>query len=139
MVVDTGDLTDWGSDQESRFYAQGIRTLGVPYVFVRGNHDPPARPTPSGAAQRDRPREPGPDGGRARDRGHVSGSPVHPDKTDGDTAEDEAPALTAGAQLAATVKAWNATHTRPVDLLLVHEPLTANALKGSGRWCSPGT
>ena len=38
MVIDTGDLTDWGSEPETR-YVQGIRSLGVPYVYIRGNHD----------------------------------------------------------------------------------------------------
>lgn len=37
-VVDVGDLTDFGSDTESQF-AEEISTVGVPYVFVRGNHD----------------------------------------------------------------------------------------------------
>lgn len=38
VVVDTGDLTDWGSEPE-RSYVASIALLGVPYVFVRGNHD----------------------------------------------------------------------------------------------------
>jgi predicted phosphodiesterase len=38
VVLDTGDLTDWGSAPESRYVAE-IATLGVPYVYVRGNHD----------------------------------------------------------------------------------------------------
>ncbi|MGE0794302.1 MAG: metallophosphoesterase [Acidimicrobiia bacterium] len=37
-VVDTGDITDWGSVPESRL-VERIGTLGVPYVWVRGNHD----------------------------------------------------------------------------------------------------
>jgi predicted MPP superfamily phosphohydrolase len=37
-VVDTGDLVDWGTPAENAFAAQ-IGTLGVPYVFVKGNHD----------------------------------------------------------------------------------------------------
>jgi Icc-related predicted phosphoesterase len=131
MVVDTGDLTDWGSDQESR-YAQGIRTVGVPYVFVRGNHDSPGtadavRAQPNAIVLEN----------QVRTVGGLTiagiGSPrFTPDKSEGDTAEDEAPALAAGTQLAGTVKAWNATHTRPVDLMLVHEPLTAQALRACG-------
>jgi len=38
MVIDAGDLTDHGSRPEDTFAAP-IRALGVPYVFVRGNHD----------------------------------------------------------------------------------------------------
>ncbi|MBN2623460.1 MAG: metallophosphoesterase [Acidimicrobiales bacterium] len=37
-VVDTGDLTDWGTDPETRFVGR-IGELDVPYVYVRGNHD----------------------------------------------------------------------------------------------------
>jgi predicted MPP superfamily phosphohydrolase len=38
VVVDTGDITDWGSEPEAT-YVDAISTLGVPYVYVRGNHD----------------------------------------------------------------------------------------------------
>jgi protein-tyrosine-phosphatase/DNA-binding MarR family transcriptional regulator len=38
VVVDTGDINDWGSPPESA-YVDAIGTLGVPYVYVRGNHD----------------------------------------------------------------------------------------------------
>jgi len=38
LVVDTGDIVDWGSEQEGS-YLNAIGRLGVPYVFVRGNHD----------------------------------------------------------------------------------------------------
>ncbi len=37
-VVDTGDLVDWGTPAENAFTGQ-IGGLGVPYVFVKGNHD----------------------------------------------------------------------------------------------------
>jgi predicted phosphodiesterase len=37
-VIDTGDLTDWGTEPESRLIGQ-IADLDVPYVWVRGNHD----------------------------------------------------------------------------------------------------
>lgn len=39
-VVDTGDITTWGTTAESSTLAP-IGALGVPYVFVRGNHDSP--------------------------------------------------------------------------------------------------
>jgi predicted MPP superfamily phosphohydrolase len=38
LIVDSGDITDHGSGPEDR-YLDSIATLGVPYVFVRGNHD----------------------------------------------------------------------------------------------------
>lgn len=38
LVIDTGDINDWGTTFESRF-VERIGDLPVPYVFVRGNHD----------------------------------------------------------------------------------------------------
>jgi predicted phosphodiesterase len=38
VVVDTGDLTSFGTPPED-FVLRDIRSLGIPYVFVRGNHD----------------------------------------------------------------------------------------------------
>ncbi|BEP13817.1 metallophosphoesterase [Acidothermaceae bacterium B102] len=37
-VVDSGDLSDHGTALENQLYAP-IATLGVPYVYVKGNHD----------------------------------------------------------------------------------------------------
>jgi predicted phosphodiesterase len=38
MVLDTGDIADHGTKAENKFVEE-ISTLGVPYVYVRGNHD----------------------------------------------------------------------------------------------------
>ncbi|MFB4317640.1 metallophosphoesterase [Actinomadura sp. 21ATH] len=38
FIIDSGDLTDHGSEPEEQF-ADEIESLKVPYVFVRGNHD----------------------------------------------------------------------------------------------------
>ncbi|MFI7586590.1 metallophosphoesterase [Spongisporangium articulatum] len=38
VVVDTGDITTWGTTVESSTLSR-IGQLSVPYVFVRGNHD----------------------------------------------------------------------------------------------------
>lgn len=37
-IIDAGDITDHGLAAENKTF-QDIRTLGVPYVWVRGNHD----------------------------------------------------------------------------------------------------
>jgi predicted MPP superfamily phosphohydrolase len=37
-VLDTGDITDWGSQPENRLITS-VGNLDVPYVFIRGNHD----------------------------------------------------------------------------------------------------
>ncbi|WP_169729395.1 metallophosphoesterase family protein [Thermoactinospora rubra] len=38
LIVDTGDISDHGTKAENAFVGE-IGKLGVPYVFVRGNHD----------------------------------------------------------------------------------------------------
>ncbi len=40
VVIDTGDMTDWGSEPEASFVGS-IGLLKKPYVFIRGNHDSP--------------------------------------------------------------------------------------------------
>jgi len=37
-VLDTGDITDWGSAPENQLIGS-VGRLGVPYVYIRGNHD----------------------------------------------------------------------------------------------------
>jgi predicted MPP superfamily phosphohydrolase len=37
-VLDTGDITDWGSAPENQLIGS-VGQLGVPYVYIRGNHD----------------------------------------------------------------------------------------------------
>jgi predicted MPP superfamily phosphohydrolase len=39
-VLDTGDITDWGSAPENQLIGS-VGKLGVPYVYIRGNHDSP--------------------------------------------------------------------------------------------------
>jgi predicted phosphodiesterase len=41
LVIDTGDITDFGTLPEARMAARMVRELGVPYLFVPGNHDSP--------------------------------------------------------------------------------------------------
>ncbi|MEU5561954.1 metallophosphoesterase [Micromonospora musae] len=38
VVIDTGDITDWGSEPEASFVGS-IGVLRKPYVYIRGNHD----------------------------------------------------------------------------------------------------
>ncbi|MEO3801997.1 metallophosphoesterase [Nonomuraea sp. B1E8] len=38
MIIDTGDISDHGTKAENKFVNE-IGRLGLPYVFVRGNHD----------------------------------------------------------------------------------------------------
>ncbi|MBX6384529.1 MAG: metallophosphoesterase [Microbispora sp.] len=38
LIIDTGDISDHGTKAENEFVKE-IGSLGVPYVYVRGNHD----------------------------------------------------------------------------------------------------
>ncbi|HZK25902.1 MAG TPA: metallophosphoesterase [Oscillospiraceae bacterium] len=40
MVIDTGDITDFGTEIEAAL-ADPIEEFGIPYIFVPGNHDSP--------------------------------------------------------------------------------------------------
>lgn len=39
MVIDTGDISDWGSKEEAEFVTDGLSRVPVPYIYIRGNHD----------------------------------------------------------------------------------------------------
>lgn len=39
LIVVSGDVGETGSDEEYAFVAEGLRSLGVPFVIVPGNHD----------------------------------------------------------------------------------------------------
>jgi predicted phosphodiesterase len=126
-VVDTGDDVDWGSAAETS-YVSSISTLGVPYIYVRGNHD-------SSAIQ----------SAVARQKNAVVldntittvdgltiagiGDPEFtPDKSTTEPPEDPAtsPLLLSGQQLADTVRA----HNKRVDFAMVHDPAMAPPLSG---------
>lgn len=125
LVVDTGDITDWGSGPEASYVAE-IGRLGVPYVYVRGNHDSAA----TQAAIR------GQDNAIVLDNGvaEVAGLRIAgigdprftPDKAQ-EQPDDRVRAGLAhvGRQLAETIRGG-----RPVDLALIHDPAGAGPLAG---------
>ena len=126
LVLDTGDSTDLGSAPESR-YVEGIRSLGVPYAWVRGNHD-------SRLVQDSVRRQPGTtvlDGPQVVDVAGLrllgQGDPrFTPDKS---TRDDDAPPAVlelVGSQL---LEAYDAVAVPP-DVVLVHDPITARPLLG---------
>ncbi len=130
-VIDTGDITDWGSEPEASYVAS-IGLLMVPYVFIRGNHDSAA----TGAAV-------------ARQSNaivlndsvtSVAGLTVAgigdprftPDKETSPTGSGSSKqtverVVGAGERLATTIRASKV----PVDIALVHDPASAVALSGS--------
>jgi predicted phosphodiesterase len=124
VVIDSGDLTDHGSSLENEFVAQ-LASLGVPYVYVRGNHDSAqterAVAALKGATVLD---------GQVHTVAGISllgsGDPrFTPDKT---THGDDAPSsvLTAQGDALAAVLASGAV----VDVAVVHDPAAAGPLLG---------
>ncbi len=123
-VVDTGDITDWGTEPESRLLER-IGGLGVPYVWVRGNHD-------SSGTQAAVAAQPGAvvlDGTGAMVAGlrfWVIGDPRYtPDKRQATGEDAEQAAIEAFAPDVATRLA---AEPEPVDVVAVHDARAATAL-----------
>src|SRR4051812_24911318 len=118
-VIDTGDMVDWSSAAETS-YVSSIPSVGVPYIYVRGNHDSTAIQTAVG-----------------RQRNAVVldnkittvdgltiagiGDPEFtPDKSETPAAVADpatSPLTLAGTELAQTIQAAG----KPVDIALVHD------------------
>ena len=126
VIADTGDLTDWGTDPETQLLAE-IGDLGVPYVYVRGNHD--SRRTQEAVAAQ--PNAVVLDGGAATVAGlrfWGIGDPRYtPDKSDqgGGTEQERAEAF-------APVVAERLGDDRPppIDVVMVHDRRMALDLGG---------
>lgn len=135
MVLDTGDIVDWGSAQEDRYIAN-IKNITVPYVYVRGNHDSQATAAAvhkAGAIVLD-------DRVRTVDGITIAGigdPRFTPDK-ETEPADPSQPAprdqqvVDSGEQLANTITGYDATHQdRPVDLAMIHDPGAGPPLAGT--------
>ncbi len=128
MIVDTGDLTDHGSAPENTYVDQ-IATLGVPYVWVRGNHD-------SAITQSEVARQPNAvvlDSTNPVEVGGLRllgvGDPrFTPDK---DTRDQEAPASVSqvGLEMASALRAQPAN--AKVDVAMVHDGAAATEMDGT--------
>ncbi|MFI7609334.1 metallophosphoesterase [Micromonospora sp. NPDC049366] len=129
LVIDTGDITDWGSEPETA-YVSMIRQLKVPYVYVRGNHDS-ARTAAAVAGQ--------PNAVVLDDTitdvagiciAGIGDPRFTPDKQESDAgpwAEGATSPAAAGQRLADTVRAAGSA----VDIALVHDPASAEPLAGT--------
>lgn len=125
FIIDTGDLTDFGTEPESRYVNQ-IATLKVPYVFIRGNHD--SRHT----AQAVR-RQPNAIVLNANRPVTVGGLTIvgqrdprfTPDKKTRDDNASSAKILSAGKDLVRLIDMMR----KPPDIALVHDPASATPLK----------
>ncbi|WP_422735729.1 metallophosphoesterase family protein [Micromonospora sp. WMMD729] len=128
LVIDTGDITDWGSEPETS-YVSMISQLNAPYVYIRGNHDSPR----TAAAVASQPNAVVLDDSVTTIAGVTIagiGDPrFTPDKQESEAGPWEEAATTVegtGKQLAVTIRSLD----RPVDIALVHDPASATALNG---------
>ncbi|MEU1886398.1 metallophosphoesterase [Micromonospora sp. WMMD987] len=131
VVIDTGDLTDWGSEPEAS-YVGSIGLLKKPYVYIRGNHDSPR----TAAAVARQPNAVVLNNSTTTVAGLTIagiGDPrFTPDKEtspagSGLTAQVANQVIGAGETLATTVR----SSPRPVNIALVHDPASAGPLSGT--------
>jgi predicted phosphodiesterase len=127
-VVDTGDIVDWGSSAETS-YVSNIAQVGVPYIYVRGNHDSIAIQQ---AVARQRNATVLDDSTTTINGLTIAGigdPEFTPDKStapaDADDSTDSA-LLTSGERLATTIRAAK----KPVNVAMVHDPAMAPPLSG---------
>ncbi|MET8308192.1 metallophosphoesterase [Micromonospora sp. NPDC005173] len=130
-VIDTGDITDWGSEPEASFVGS-IGLLKKPYVFIRGNHDSGR----TGAAVARQPNAIVLNNSTTTVAGLTIagiGDPrFTPDKNtspagSGLTQQVADQVIGAGEQLASTVR----NSPQPVNIALVHDPASAGPLAGT--------
>jgi predicted phosphodiesterase len=132
LVVDTGDINDWGTTMESSF-VDSIGALGVPYVFIRGNHDS-AITARAVARQRNAiVLEDQVATVRGLTIAGIGDPRFTPDKstveTPAPTGTDHSgdPVYVSGEQLATTIL----RSPNPVDFAMVHDPASAPPLAGT--------
>ena len=125
-VFDTGDITDWGTEPESRLLRQ-IGRLDVPYVWVRGNHD--SQRTQKAVAEQ--PNAVVLDGSatdvaglRVWGIGDPRYTPNKDQPTGGDEERDQAEAF-------ADDVARRVARSGPIDVVLVHDARIASEIGGA--------
>lgn len=128
VVVDTGDINDWGTELEGRV-AGLIEAIDAPYVYVRGNHDSQA----TSRAVRRQDNAIVLDGRAATVAGlriwGIGDPRFTPDKSRAGSGDDEQDVADAFATEAAT-RLRVADADQPVDIALVHDPRAAADLGG---------
>lgn len=128
-IIDTGDMVDWGSSAETGFVSN-IGTLGVPYIYVRGNHDSTAIQQAVGRQKNAIVLDNTITTVNGITIAGIGDPEFTPDKSETPAPENadpsSSPLLTAGATLAATIQASKT----PVGVALVHDPAMAPPLSG---------
>ncbi|WP_433066330.1 metallophosphoesterase family protein [Dactylosporangium sp. CS-033363] len=126
MIVDTGDINDWGSEPEAS-YVNAIGDLKVPYLYIRGNHDSAV----TAAAVGRQPNAIVLDDTIVTVKGITFagiGDPrFTPDKsTDESNEEQHREVVASGDTLAEKIR----TSGKAVDVAMVHDPVAAQELAG---------
>jgi predicted MPP superfamily phosphohydrolase len=127
-VVDTGDIVDWGSSAETQYVAN-VGQIGVPYIYVRGNHDSTAIQAAVGRQKNAIVLD---DSVTTVDGLTIAGigdPQFTPDKSETPAAADDpgsSPLLLSGEQLVATIR----KSPTKVDIAMVHDPAMAQPLSG---------
>ncbi|MDY7088531.1 MAG: metallophosphoesterase [Actinomycetota bacterium] len=124
VVVDTGDINDWGSSAESSF-VDAIGSIDAPYVYIRGNHDSEL----TAAAVAAEPNAVVLDNRTVSVAGLTIAGIGDPRFTPDKQADNDAAGMleASGSELAATIAAAGV----PVDIALVHDPASAGPLNGT--------
>jgi predicted phosphodiesterase len=124
-VLDTGDITDWGSEPENRLITS-VGDLGVPYVYIRGNHDSAA----TAALVAAQPNATVLDDSAVTVAGiEIAGTPdprFTPDKSTGDDNAGDGVLEESGAELATFIGELS----DPPAVTMVHDPKQARPLDG---------
>ncbi len=130
-VIDTGDIVDWGSTAETSYVSE-IRSVGVPYIYVRGNHDSIAIESAVAAQPNARVLDNAVTTVNGLSIAGIGDPEFTPDKSErpaAGNADDpsSSPLLRAGDTLAATV----VNAPGKVGVALVHDPAMAPPLSGT--------
>ncbi|WP_435798012.1 metallophosphoesterase family protein [Streptomyces bauhiniae] len=128
VIVDSGDTMDHGTSAENGFL-DPVKDLGVPYVWVRGNHDSRATQRYLEGIKNAHVLDEGDAetiaGVRFAGTGDPQFTPDRSQATGGDAAE-----RLAGARLASALRDQRAKGT-PVDIAVAHEPVAAAETDGT--------
>jgi len=129
LVVDTGDINDWGTPMEASF-VDSIGKLGVPYVYIRGNHDS-AITARAVARQRNAiVLENSVTTVKGLTIAGIGDPRFTPDKSienEPTPTSNADPVLASGETLANTIR----DNPKPVDIAMVHDPASALPLSAS--------
>ncbi|MFF4400016.1 metallophosphoesterase [Streptomyces sp. NPDC001480] len=126
VIVDTGDTMDHGSAAENGFL-DPIADLGVPYVWVRGNHDSRVTQKYLGRMKNVRVLDDGKAESVAGLRFAGMGDPQFTPDRSGHLSDDQE--RLAGDRLASALRDQRTAGT-PVDVALIHEPSAARETDG---------